>query len=68
MSDVKQLKDYVNSLVDEDALIKVNERQSLKKETGWLKGILKDIRKNTALPSFRYVLPGGSPKRYSGTI
>ncbi len=46
MSDAKQLREYVNSLIDEDALIKINERQSLKQETGWLKGVLKDVRKN----------------------
>lgn len=46
MSDVKQLKDYINSLVAEDALIKINERQSLKAECAWLKDILKRIRKN----------------------
>jgi len=46
MSDAKQLKEYVNSLVDEDALIKINEKRSLKEEKEWLKGVLKDIRKN----------------------
>ncbi len=46
MSDAKQLKEYVNSLIDEDALIKINKKQSLKEESAWLKGILRDIRRN----------------------
>jgi len=46
MSDVKQFTKYINSLVDEDAMIKINERQTLKSETAWLKGVLSDIRKN----------------------
>lgn len=46
ISDVNQLKAYVNSLVDEDAMILVNERQSLKSEQAWLKDLLRKIRKN----------------------
>ena len=46
MSDVKQLKDYINTLVDEDALIKMTEKQSLKEERTWLKGVLERIRKS----------------------
>jgi ribosomal protein S18 acetylase RimI-like enzyme len=48
MSDLKQLKDYINSLVDEDAPIQVNERLSLKAERSWLKDSLIKIRKNKA--------------------
>lgn len=46
MSDAEQLKEYINSLVDEDALIKINEMQTLKSEADWLRGVLKDVRKN----------------------
>lgn len=46
MSDVKQLKDYINSLVEEDAPIQINEKVSLKAEREWLKDSLKKIREN----------------------
>ena len=46
MSDIKQLTDYVNSLVEEDALVHINEKQTVKSESEWLKGVLKDVRKN----------------------
>lgn len=46
-TDLKQLKVYINSLVDEDAQILINERMTLKDEEKWLKGTLSDIRKGT---------------------
>jgi len=46
ISDVKQLKDYINFLVDEDALININKKQTLKAERTWLKDLLRTIRKN----------------------
>jgi len=46
MSDAKQLTNYINSLVKEDAMIDINEKQTLKMETSWLKGVIKDVRKN----------------------
>jgi len=48
MSDAKQLKDYINSLVDEDALILQNEKKTLKEERVWLKDALKKIKKGEA--------------------
>ena len=48
MSDAKQLKDYINSLVDEDAPIQANERVSLKAEKAWLGASLKKIKENKA--------------------
>jgi len=45
-SDVKQLQSFINSLVDEDAPILINERATLKGEKEWLKWLLKDIGKN----------------------
>jgi RimJ/RimL family protein N-acetyltransferase len=48
MADVKQLKDYINSLVDEDAPIQINKRMSLKAEHGWVENSLKKIRSGDA--------------------
>jgi len=48
MSDLKQLRDYINSLVEEDAQIQINKRISLKEEKAWLKGALKNIKGNKA--------------------
>ncbi len=44
ISDAKKVKEYVNSLIEEDAMIKINQKQTLKQETKWLKGILDDIK------------------------
>lgn len=46
MSDVKQLLEFINSLVEENAQILVNKRMTLKAEKEWLKEELKSIRKN----------------------
>ena len=48
ISDAKSLRDYINSLVEEDAPILMNEKISLKQEKEWLKDLLKDIRKGTS--------------------
>lgn len=42
----KKFQDYINSLVEEDAKIKVNKRKSLKEEVEWLKDSLKKIKKH----------------------
>jgi RimJ/RimL family protein N-acetyltransferase len=44
MADAKKIKDYFNSLVDEDAPIAVNEKITLKEERSKLDEILKNIR------------------------
>ena len=46
MSDVNQLKDYINALIDEDAMIRINEKQTLKSERVWLTDLMRKIRKN----------------------
>jgi ribosomal protein S18 acetylase RimI-like enzyme len=40
----KKFQDFINSLVKEDAMIKVNRKQSLREETEWLRGKLKQIK------------------------
>lgn len=45
MSDAKQLTNYLNSLVKEDAPIRRNKKVSLKEEREWLKESLKKIHK-----------------------
>ncbi len=44
MSDAKELRDYINSLVEEDAPILMAKKMSLKDEKEWLGGILKKIK------------------------
>jgi ribosomal protein S18 acetylase RimI-like enzyme len=46
MSDVKKATEYVNSLIEENAMIKINVKQTVRQETVWLKGLLRDMRKN----------------------
>jgi hypothetical protein len=40
----KKFQDFINSLVKEDAMIKMNRKQSLREETEWLRGKLKQIK------------------------
>jgi len=44
LKNVKKFQDFINSLVKEGAVIKVNEKASLKEETVWLKEKLKKIK------------------------
>ena len=44
LKNVKKFQDYINSLVEEKAMIKVNKKASLKEETEWLKEKLKEIK------------------------
>ena len=46
---VKEFQDFINSLVEEDAMILKNKKASLKEETEWLKNRIKTIRKNKAV-------------------
>lgn len=46
MSDLESLLEYVNSLVEEDALIKLREKMTLEKEKEWLEKSLKEIKEN----------------------
>ena len=46
VGDVKQLLNFINSLVEEDAQILVNKKMTLTEEKEWLKSTLKDIGKN----------------------
>jgi len=46
LSDARQVTGYVNSLIEEDALVKINEKQTVKQETRWLEGVLRHIREN----------------------
>jgi RimJ/RimL family protein N-acetyltransferase len=46
ISDVRSLLKFVNSLVEEDALILVNKKYTLKEELEWLKDHLKRIKEN----------------------
>ena len=45
MSDTKHLHAHINSLIDEDAMILVSEKQSLKHEGAWLKELLGKSKK-----------------------
>jgi ribosomal protein S18 acetylase RimI-like enzyme len=40
----KKFQNFINSLVKEDAMIKMNRKQSLREETEWLRGKLKQIK------------------------
>jgi GNAT superfamily N-acetyltransferase len=44
LKNVKKFQDFINSLVEENAMIKVNEKQSLREETEWLKEKIKQIK------------------------
>jgi RimJ/RimL family protein N-acetyltransferase len=48
MKDVRQLADYINSLVDEQARIQICKRVKLADERKWLKDALKKIKENKA--------------------
>lgn len=45
--DLRQLLDFINALVDEDVMILMNKRTTLKDERKWLKDALDGIRKGT---------------------
>lgn len=45
----KKFQDFINSLVEEDAQIGVNEKVTLKEEKQWLKSILKSEEKHKAI-------------------
>jgi RimJ/RimL family protein N-acetyltransferase len=44
LKNAKKFQDFINSLVEEDAMIKVNRKQSLREETEWLRGKIKQIK------------------------
>jgi len=45
LKNVKKFKDFINSLVEEQALIQMNKKVGLKEEVLWLKEKLKQIKK-----------------------
>ena len=45
----KELRDFINSFIDEDAQIMMNKKVSLEEEKKWLKAKLEDIRKGKAV-------------------
>ena len=45
IKNVRKFQDFINSLVKENAKVKVNKRVSLKEETAWLKSHLKAQQK-----------------------
>ena len=46
MSDLKSFVEYINLLVEEDAVILVNKKVTLKEEKEWLKDKIKLVKKN----------------------
>jgi len=44
LKNVEKFQDFINSLVKEDAMIKLNKKQGLREETEWLRGRLKQIK------------------------
>lgn len=44
LKNVKKFQDFINSFVEEEAKILVNQKMSLKEEKKWLDGLLKDIK------------------------
>jgi ribosomal protein S18 acetylase RimI-like enzyme len=44
LKNVKRFQDFINSLVEEEAMIKMNKKATLKEEIEWLKGKLKQIK------------------------
>src|SRR3989344_6754197 len=46
MSDAKQLMNLINSMISENAVILINEKQTLKKEKGWLKELINKNKKS----------------------
>jgi len=46
LKNVKRFQDYINSLVEEKAMIKVNRRVSLNEEVEWLKEKLKSQKEH----------------------
>ena len=49
LKNVKKFRDFINSFVEEDAQIMMNEKISLKGEVEWLKGKLESIKKGKAV-------------------
>lgn len=48
MNDVSKLLSFINSFVEEDAMINVNKKFTLAKERKWLRDALKEIKNNEA--------------------
>ena len=46
MSDAKQMLNLINSMVSENAMILINEKQTLKKEEEWLKELINKNKKS----------------------
>ena len=44
LKNAKKFQDFINSLVEENAMVKLNKKQSLREETEWLKEKLKQIK------------------------
>lgn len=49
LGNIKKFQDFINSFVEEDAQIMMNERISLKEERKWLKEKLEKIKKKKAI-------------------
>ncbi len=49
LRNVRKFQDFINSFVDEDAQIMMNEKVSLKEEKKWLEAKLENIRKGKAV-------------------
>ena len=44
LKNAKKFQDFINSLVEEDAMVKLNKKQDLREKTEWLKDKLKQIK------------------------
>ena len=44
LKNAKKFQDFINSLVEENAMVKLNKKQGLREETEWLKEKLKQIK------------------------
>jgi len=42
---VREFQEYINSLIEEEAMISFNKKKTLKEEREWLKSKLKNMRK-----------------------
>lgn len=49
LKNVKEFQDFINSLVEEDAMIQANKKMALKEEMAWLKDKLKQIKKKEVI-------------------
>ena len=49
LRNVKKFRDFINSFVEEDAQIMMNEKVSLKEEEKWLKAKLESIKKGKSV-------------------